>query len=156
MTSYKLFRLRNGRLYPLFVECRREMPPGTWLEADIGERADETHVKSRLGPLSLRPGFHSTEVPFTDWIGKKGEDGSLLQRSDTVWCECEVDGNEITVPGNRGLRTIPEGWYYYRTKPGQPFPWIISKRIFIKRLLTHAEVEEICRAHGVEAQRMEE
>ena len=153
MTTYKLFRLRNGRLYPLFVECRREMPLGSWLEAGIGERADATHVKSRLGPLSLRPGFHSCEVPFTDWIGKKGADGSLLQRSDTVWCECDVDGDEITAP--HGLRTIPEGWYYFKTKPGQPFPWIISKRIFIKRLLTHAEVEEICRAHGVEAQKME-
>ena len=153
MTTYKLFRLRNSRLYPLFVECRREMPLGSWLEAGIGERADATHVKSRLGPLSLRPGFHSCEVPFTDWIGKKGADGSLLQRSDTVWCECDVDGDEITAP--HGLRTIPEGWYYFKTKPGQPFPWIISKRIFIKRLLTHAEVEEICRAHGVEAQKME-
>jgi hypothetical protein len=65
-----------------------------------------------------------------------------------------VDGDEITAP--HGLRTIPEGWYYFKTKPGQPFPWIISKRIFIKRLLTHGEVEDICRAHGVEAQRMEE
>ncbi len=152
----KLLRLKGGRLYPLFVDCRREMPTGTWLEAGIGERVDETHVKSRLGPLYLHPGFHSCEVPFTDWIGSRGPDGKLYQRSDTVWCECEVDGSEVTVTDRYGLRTIPEGWYYFRTKAGQPFPWVISKRIFIKRMLTHAEVEEICREHGVEAQKMEE
>ena len=156
MTTYKLFRLRDGRLYPLFVETRREMAMGQWLDAGIGELADPTHVRSRLGPLSLRPGFHSTEVPFTDWIGKRSDDGTLLQRSDTVWCECRVEGKQVHPESRYGLRTIPDGWYYFRTKPKQPFPWIISNRIMIKRILTHEEVEVICRAHGVTAQRMEE
>ena len=156
MKTYKLFRLKGGKLYPLFVECSREMPIGEWLMAGIGEKADETHVKSRLGPLSLRPGFHSTEVPFTDWIGKKGKDGRLYQRKDTVWCECEVDGEEVAVRDRRGLRTIPHGFYYFRTKPKQPFPWIISERIFIRRILESAEVEIICREHGVIAQGLED
>lgn len=123
-----------------------------WIEAGIGELADATHVKSKLGALALRPGFHSTEVPFTDWIGKKGVDGRLLQRPDTVWCECEVDGREQKVTARYGLRTVPEDWYYYKTKPNQPFPWIISNRIYIRKKLTHDEVEKICRKHGVEAQ----
>ena len=156
MRTYKLFRIRDGKLYPLFVECRREMPLGEWLTAGIGEKADETHVKSRLGPLSLRPGWHSTSVPFTDWIGRKGRDGRLYQRKDTVLCECEVDGDEVTVTDCHGLRTIPHGFYYFRTKPDQPFPWIISERIFIRRVLDHAQVEEICKKHGVLAQGLEE
>ena len=157
MRTYKLFRMRGDRLYPLFVETKREMPIGEWLDAQVGELADENHVKSPvLHRLALRPGFHSTEVPFTDWIGKKASDGTLVQRKDTVWCECEVDGREITVTGRFGLRTIPDGWYYFRTKPNQPFPWIISNRIFIRRKLGHAEVEEICSLHGVTAQKMEE
>ena len=131
------------------------MPMGEWLDARVGETIDATHVRSRLGPLSLRPGFHSTEVPFTDWIGKKQGD-VLVQRKDTVWCECEVDGEQIEVTERYGLRTIPDGWYYFKTKPNQPFPWIISDRIFIKRKLSHAEVEEICSKHGVTAQKMEE
>ena len=126
------------------------MQMGVWHEAGIGELADETHVKSSLGPLALRPGFHSTEVPFTDWIGKR-HNGRLYQRSGTVWCECEVDGDEVSAPKG-GLRTIPLGFYYFRTKPNQPFPWIISKRIRINRILMHDEVERICRQHGVEAQ----
>ena len=152
MTTYKLFRLRDGKLYPLFVESRRELQMGQWLEAGIGELADETHVKSKLGALALRPGFHSTEVPFADWIGKRGSDGSLYQRPDTVWCECEVEGKEQAVRERYGLRVLPADWYYYKTKAKQPFPWIISNRIFIRRILAHAEVEAICRKHGLNAQ----
>ena len=154
MRTYKLCRMKEGKLYPLFVEAGRELSVGQWLEAHVGEKADERHVKSRLGILALRPGFHSCEVPFTDWIGKRQGD-RLVQRDDNVWCECEVEGAKIQGVGKRGLLTIPEGWYYYRTKPGQPFPWIISDRIKIDRVLTHAEVEQICREHGVEAQEME-
>jgi hypothetical protein len=130
---------------------------GIWLDARIGELADATHVKSRGSGnrLALRPGFHSTKVPFTDWIGKK-QGSRLVQRKGTVWCECEVEGREQTVTGHHGLRTLPSDWYYFRTKPNQPFPWIISNRIKINRILSHAEVEEICRAHGVKAQDMEE
>ena len=91
LLTYKLFRVKKGRLFPLFVETHREMELGKWIDAGIGEKVDDKHVKSRLGPLSLRPGFHSTEVPFTDWIGKRQGDG-LVQRKDTVWCECEVEG----------------------------------------------------------------
>lgn len=131
------------------------MAMGVWLDAGIGELADETHVRSRLGPLALRPGFHSTEVPFTDWIGKR-QSGRLVQRKGTVWCECEVEGKPEDVPDRYGKRTLPSDWYYFRTKPDQPFPWIISNHIKINRILSHAEVEEICRAHGVKAQDMEE
>ena len=155
MVTYKLFRLKGGELYPLFVECSRKMPIGVWLDAGIGELADETHVRSRLGPLALRPGFHSTEVPFTDWIGKKDGD-RLVQRKGTVWCECEVQGREQPVKDRHGLKALPSDWYYYRTKPGQLFPWIISNRIRINRILEPAEVESICLAHGVQAQKMEE
>ena len=155
MITYKLFRQKGGKLYPLFVEVKRELPMGQWLEAGIGELADERHVKSRLGPLALRPGFHSTEVPFTDWIGKRQGD-ALVQRKDTVWCECEVEGEQIFPTERYGLRTIPQDFYYFRTKPNQPFPWIISNRIRINRILSHEEVEKLCRDHGVEAQKMED
>ena len=154
MITYKLFRIRNGKLYPLFVDRSREMQMGVWHEARVGELVDETHVKSSLGALALRPGFHSTEVPFTDWIGKKGPDGHMVQRADTVWCECEVDGDEVSAPKG-GMRTIPLGFYYFQTKAKQPFPWIISKRIRINRMLTHDDVKAICRQHGIEAQEVE-
>lgn len=153
MTTYKLLRIREGRLFPLYVEHRREMPLGTWLEANIGELADANHVRSRTGNLlRLRPGFHSCRIPFTDWIGKRGNDGKLYQRPDTVWCECEVEGREQIVKDRAGLRVLPSDWYYFRTNPGQKDPWIISNRIRISRILTHDEVKRICKSHGVKAQ----
>lgn len=156
MTTYKLFRIREGRLFPLYVEHTREMEIGVWLDARVGELADATHVKSRgSGKLSLRPGFHSTKVPFTDWIGKKGPDGRLYQRKDTVWCECEVEGDVETVVGKNGLRRLPQDWYYFKTNSRQQYAWIISNRILIKRILPRSEVEAICMAHGLNAQPME-
>jgi len=153
MITYKLVRCRRGLYYPLFVETDRSMPLGNWLDAQVGELLDPTHVRSPvLGRLALRPGWHSCTVPFTDWIGKKGEDGRLLQRPDTAWIECEVEGEEQIVTDRRGLRSLPHGWYRYKTRPGQPFPWIISDRIRLVRPLEQAEVESICTAHGVKAQ----
>ena len=155
MKTYKLFRMREGRLYPLFVETGREIKMGRWLKAGVGELVDPMHVKSKLGPLALRPGFHSTEVPFVDWIGKR-QGNVLVQKRDTVWCECEVDGIQEYPAERYGKRTPPEDWYYFRTKPNQPFPWVISNLIKIKRVLAHAEVEAVCREHGVVAQKLEE
>ena len=156
MRTYKLVRAIEGKLYPLYVEHTRELTVGEWLEARIGEMADATHVKSRNGsPLSLRPGFHSSLVPFTDWIGKKGPDGRLYQRKDTVWCECEVEGDVEFVPGRTGLRRLPQDWYYFKTNSRQKDPWIISNRILIRRILSREGVEEICKAHGLNAQPME-
>jgi hypothetical protein len=152
MTTYKLFRLKKNKLYPMFVYANEELPIGVWLDAKVGELKDETHIKSRLGALALRPGFHSCTVPFTDWIGKKSADGTLHQRNDTVWCECEVEGAQLELKTKYGMRTIPEGWYYFKTKPKQPFPWIISKKIKINRILTQEEVEKICCENGVKAQ----
>ena len=154
MITYKLFRVLNGKLYPLYVETDREMKIGEWLMAHVGKLVDDTHVKAYGcgGKLSLRPGFHSTNLPVTDWIGKKMPDGSLAQRPDTVWCECEVIGNQIEITSRFGSRTIPHGWYYFRTNSKQRDPWIISDKIKIKRILTNEEVADICRLNGIEPQ----
>ena len=156
MVTYKLFRLKNGKLYPLYVEADREMNIGKWLTAQVGEQVDDTHVKAKGcgGKLSLRPGFHSTKVPFTDWIGKKQEDGTLAQRPDTVWCECEVDGKQVFVPDRYGSRHLLNGWYFFKTNSKQKDPWIISNRLKINKVLTNDEVAEICRANGIEPQKI--
>lgn len=46
--------------------------------------------------------------------------------------------------------------FYFRTKPNQHFPWVISERIFIKRILLYSEVKDICLRNGVKAQKLEE
>ena len=154
MITYKLFRTKNGKLYPLYVDATTEQPIGEWLCAIVGNKADETHVKSRLGPLSLRPGYHSTKIPFTDWIGKKQADGTLAQKPDTVWCECEVEGNQLNVTNRYGSRELLDGWYFFRTNSKQKEPWIISNKLKINRVLSNDEVAEICRSKGIEPQRV--
>lgn len=156
MITYKLFRIRNGKLYPLYVEAGRELPMGEWLNAGIGERADETHVKASGcgGKLALRPGFHSTLIPFTDWIGKK-VDGKLVQRKDTVWCRCEVTGKEFHPESRNGSRELLPGWYKFRTNAKQKDPWIISDRIRILEILSAEQVGIECQKHGIEPQPIE-
>ena len=154
MKTYKLFRIRDGDLFPLYVEHRRKIETGVWLDAHIGTLADETHVRGRTSILSLRPGWHSTEIPFTDWIGKRMPDGTLAQKLDTIWCECEVKGKQIETVDRNGLRTIPDGWYYFRTNSRQERPWIISNKIKVNRKLTHEEVVEICAGFGIVAQKL--
>ena len=154
MKVYKLFKVKNGKLYPLYVEADRCMEMGKWLRAHVGELADDTHVKASGcgGKLSLRPGFHSTITPFTDWIGARMPDGKLAQRKNTVWCECEIRGDEVEVKEHNGSRTIVEGYYRFKTNSKQEEPWLISSDIKINRVLTKEEVKSICRAHGKTAQ----
>ena len=158
MVTYKLFRIRNGKLYPLYVESNREMPIGEWLVAGTGERVDDTHVKASGcgGKLSLRPGFHSTLVPFTDWIGKR-ENGILVQRKNTVWCKCRVRGKEQHPTGKNGSPVLLDGWYKFRTnaKQNDKDPWIISNELYIEKIMTPAEVAEKCHEFGIEPQKME-
>lgn len=157
MKTYKLFRLKDNKLFPLYVEAKREMPVGEWLTAHVGEKVDETHVKANGcgGKLSLRPGFHSCFIPYTDWIGKRDADGNLVQRKDTVWAECEVRGNEIKVTERYGLREVPDGWYFFRTNSKQKDPWIISRELKIIRILSNKEVDQICDRNGLTAQKRE-
>ena len=154
MKTYKLFRIKNGKLYPLYVEADREIKIGEWLNARSGEKADDTHVKARGcgGKLSLRPGFHSTHIPCATWIGKRQSDGTLAQRSDTVWCECEVKGEQIECTSRNGFRELQSGWYYFRTNSKQKNPWIISDVIKVVRILGNDEVANICIGLGVEPQ----
>ena len=156
MITYKLFRVKGTKLYPLYVQADKSIPIGRWINAEVGEKVDDTHVKAKGcgGKLSLRPGYHSTTIPFTDWIGEKQSDGTLAQRKDTVWCECEVEGNQLIVTSRYGLREMPNGWYFYKTNSKQKEPWIISNKIKVNRILSNKEVAEICRANGIEPQKI--
>lgn len=156
MKTYKLFRVKGTKLYPLYVNADKSIPIGRWIEAEVGEKVDDTHVKAKGcgGKLSLRPGFHSTQTPFTDWIGEKQPDGTLAQRKDTVWCECEVDGDQIEVTNRYGSRELLDGWYFYKTNSKQKEPWIISNKIKVVRILNNTEVAEICKEKGIEPQKI--
>ena len=157
MITYKLFRVKKGKLYPLYVNAKESIPIGEWLKSKPRELVDNTHVKASRcgGKLRLRSGFHSTDVPFTDWIGEKQDDGTLAQRKDCVWCECEVKGTEIESKTREGYNIVPtDSFYYFKTNTKQERPWVISDWIKVVRILSNEEVAEICRANGIEPQRV--
>ena len=159
MKAYKLCRIdEKGNLHPLFVGCNIILLLGVILEAVIGDKIsdDGKHVKSKLGWLSLRPGWHLALVPDSKWIGKADkETGELIRRKDNVWVECEVLGDEIEVAERNGLRTVPNGWYRFKTNSKQKIPWIIARYIRLIRVLPNDEVVAICAEHGIKAQRVE-
>lgn len=168
--GYKLFRVRNGKLYPLYVYANEEMPIGEWIEAKPGEFGkDENHVKSKLGDLSYRAGFHLNEgVPFVNHIGRKDENGNIVYLfEDQVWCEVEysalVDYQPLVnekgrnkhgkvIPRNACMKEVPkDGFYRYRTNSNQVNPWIICGSIKINRILSDAEVYDLCKMKGYDA-----
>lgn len=159
MITYKLFREKNGKLYPLYVNAKEETPVGEWLKSKPGVLVDETHVKANGcgGKLRLRSGWHSTNIPYTDWIGEKQDDGTLAQRKDCVWCECEIKGNEIESKTKQGYDIIPnDSYYFFRTNSKQIDPWVISDWVKVNKVLSNEEVAEICRANGKEPQKLAE
>lgn len=172
-TAYKLFRTKNGKLYPLYVLSNKETLMGEWLPAENGVIAnDGKHVKSKLGELAYRPGWHLADIPYASHIGKKGPDGNLYQALDTVWCECEYSADIDYQPeaNERGLNPktrkinaklaqlnhIPEnGFYRYKTNPNMTGNWIIAGAVKVNRVISNDEVAEICREHGVAPQPLE-
>jgi hypothetical protein len=170
--AYKLFKVKKefpGELFPLFVGANESVTTGEWIEAKEGEvKVDEKTgkktVKSTLGPLAYRPGWHSGDSPMATHIGSKAkkEDKKPTFRSDNhVWAEVEVGDDfnwqkvateraEITKEGKINVSTahitdqVPlRGFYRYKTNPNMTGNWIISGEMKVNRVLTEKEVEEI-------------
>lgn len=171
MIAYKLFRIKGGKLYPLYVNADKETPIGEWIEAECGELQDNGKVKAKLGNgLCYRPGWHVTTLPFADHIGKRMPDGTLRMRKDTVWCEVEYDDrvsyqeeanqngtnkNGVVVPVKAYLKRIPKGgFYFYQTNAKAKVPWIITGAIKVNRILSNEEVEDICIKGGIAPQKI--
>lgn len=166
MKAYKLFRVKKsepGKLFPLYVLSDEPTPIGKWLPAKCGEMKDGK-VKSKLGLLAYRPGWHLSDVPIATHIGIKENGVIKYMHDDEVWCECEfsdavnyqLEANRLgtengkLVPKKAMLRKIPEnGYYRYKTNPNMLGDWIIAGAIKVIRVLSDAEAGRICREHGI-------
>ena len=67
--AYKLLRKKGDKLFPLYVLSNEEVPVGVWLDAKEGEKLQNGKVKSKLGPLQFRPGWHLSDIPLAVHIG---------------------------------------------------------------------------------------
>ena len=144
MKAYKLLRIKkDGKLYPLFVDTENPTPIGEWIDARCGELKNNSKVKSKLGDLCFRPGWHLSSLPYASHIGKKGDSGKIeFMNDDHVWCECEYvtdinyqpfvnengkNKNGIIIPKNAYMKEIPvNGYYRYKTNPNMYGDWIIT------------------------------
>lgn len=166
--AYKLFRTKKndpGKLFPLYVLADKEVPIGIWLEAEEGERLPDGRVKSKIGPLAFRPGWHMSDIPLAIHIGLKENGVIKYMNPSHVWCECEYSDevsyrekayqNGLTDKGfkhwNACLREVPvNGYYRYKTNPNQLGEWIIAGRMKVNRILSDEEVAILCRNAGYE------
>ena len=164
MKAYKLFNVKNNKLYPLYIHTTEEIPMNTWMTAKEGTKTKSGKVRSKLGELAFRPGWHCCEFPLADHLGKKQSNGKLYQRKDSVWCEIEIkddiDYTEIAkqkTPKASYLKYIPEnGYYWYKTNPKAKVRWLICSDIKIVKILTNDEVAKLCKDNGLEPQPISE
>ena len=71
--AYKMFRVHPkhpGKLFPLFVDADTPVPMGKWVDAIEGEMKNGK-VKSKIGDLAYRPGWHAGDLPLATHIGDK-------------------------------------------------------------------------------------
>ena len=102
--GFKLFALKNGKLYPPVVANPggKDTPIGVWLDADAAPIAGKTatgrlQVKSggkgtarSLGLLAYRPGWHLGEIPYAIQFNKMDKKGNkTLFPKDLVWAIVE-------------------------------------------------------------------
>lgn len=169
--AYKLFRVvktQPGKIFPLFVDADNETPMGEWVTAKCGERTEKGKVRSKLGDLCFRPGWHlSSDMPYVTHIGVKGNSGEIeFLNHNHVWCEVEystdinyqdmanhngINKKGILIPKNAFITYVPEnGYYRYKTNPNMFGEWIIAGAIKVNRIIDDVEVKKICNMHGIE------
>ena len=103
------------------------------------------------GVLSLRPGFHCSNVPVATHIGKKKKNKTdkkpSFRNKEHVWAECEVNTNTY-YEDYKSRKTIPYN-YRFKTNPNMYGDWIITSDIKVNKILTDEEVYSINSKYGV-------
>ncbi len=179
--AYKLFKTdKQGNLYPLFVKMENNKPIelDKWIKAEAGEIDPKTgKVKSSIGNLAYRPGFHAGDLPIATHIGGKVDlntgqrlKGSMppnIREENQVWAEVEMldDVDWQTVANSRArikkdgkpeLKSahitdqVPFGGHYrYKTNANMTGNWLIGGELKVNKILSSAEVKAINDKAGV-------
>lgn len=132
--GYKLFRINRetGELFPLYVDANNPIPVGDWVPAISGDVAKSGKVKSSIGELAYRPGFHAAQLPWVNHIGSKfpitkqqydelsadGANNLIIEKKNIPISEAEY--NELKAQGvSVSRKTNKKGEVRY-TKAGEP------------------------------------
>ena len=168
--AYKLFRVHPkhpGKLFPLFVNANEPVEMNKWVDAKEGEMAGDK-VKSKIGPLAYRPGWHAGDLPVATHIGEKSDPNLTapdVRPANHVWAEVEMphDVDWQSVANERGMNPkgkliarnahitdqIPKGGHYrYKTNSNMTGNWLIGGSMKVNRVLHDKEVKAINKAAG--------
>ena len=156
-------RYNNGKIFPLYVFANEEIHFSVWLEAKDGPKTPTGKVRSKLGELAFRPGWHINDIPYVEHIYSI-HDGKRYLKDKCVWCEVEYGtdtdySEEAKKAGWKNgkwsavrayLDHVPaDGYYRYKTSPNMFGEWIIAGNMKILRILTDEEAEAICLERGL-------
>ena len=143
-----------------------------WIQAEEGLRSSTGKVKSSLGDLAYRPGFHAGDIPIAKHIGDKWNLKTLtkdktikkpnVRPENQVWAEVEfaddVDWQTeaikraIPLKSGKGIQAktahitdqVPTGGNYrYKTNPNMEGEWIIGGEMKVNRVLSDKELKAI-------------
>ena len=169
VTGYKLMRQGpDGQLYPLFVNADTPFAMDQWMAAAAGPQG-ENGVKSSIGDLAYRPGFHAGDSPSAIHIGGKikGQSAPAFRKPGQVWAEVSMPddvnwqdlanarasldkfGNPVPATAHVNDQIPFGGTYRYKTNPNMQGQWMIGGNMKVNRLLTPQEIADINAAHGV-------
>ena len=88
MKAYKLLRVKNGKLYPLFIHRKFETPMNIWMQAECYPTKG----------FAVRKGWHCCFRPYAPHLNMVLSNGE--QR---VWTECEIqEWNTYNRPESQG------------------------------------------------------
>ncbi len=171
--AYKLFRIDPkfpDKLFPLFVDSKTPIEVGVWTDAKMGDQVASTgKVKSKIGPLAFRPGFHAGDLPIAKHIGAKSNSSLTkpdIRPDNQVWAEVEMPDDKdwqsiansratIKKDGTPSAVTahitdgLPVGGHYrYKTNPNMEGNWLIGGSMKVVRVLDDIEVQQINSAAG--------
>jgi len=169
--AYKLFRVHPdhpGKLFPLFVDANTPVEMNKWTDAKEGEMANGK-VKSKIGALAYRPGWHAGDLPIATHIGEKSDPKLTApdrRPANHAWAEVEMPDDvdwqsEATRRGTNAqgkvipvkshiTDQIPKGGHYrYKTNPNMTGNWLIGGSMKVNKVLTDAEVKSINKAAGM-------
>jgi len=164
--AFKLFKVgKDKKLYPLFVNANQPVRLNKWQVAEMGEQNLKTgKVKSKIGDLAYRAGWHASDFPMALHIGSKSKNTLVkpdTRRPDEVWAEVELADDfdwtevakeraEYNKDGTIKARTaqiidqVPyNGHYRYKTNPNMVGEWLISGQMKVNRVLSPQEVKDI-------------
>lgn len=107
--AYKVFYLKNGKLYPPMVanDGGQDTPIGVWLPASspnvVGYTEKEHRPQVMAGGkgtrtgkayLAFRPGWHMGEIPYAKQFMKRGTiNGREIWPAELVWAEVEYSND---------------------------------------------------------------